>query len=139
MADIPNLVYTRQVIDETMRLYPPAYALSRFGNEPDVVGDYAIPGQAIISISPFITHRLPEFWRDPQQFDPERFTPANSAGRHRFAYIPFGAGPRRCIGDGFALAEGVLMAAAIAQRFRLRVPRQLYRRTGPADHPASQR
>ena len=122
MADIPNLVYTRQVIDETMRLYPPAYALSRFGNEPDVVGDYAIPGQAIISISPFITHRLPEFWRDPQQFDPERFTPANSAGRHRFAYIPFGAGPRRCIGDGFALAEGVLMAAAIAQRFRLRVP-----------------
>lgn len=122
MEDMPKLVYTRQVIDETMRLYPPAYALSRAGNEADVIGGYEISPKSVIALSPFITHRLPEFWPHPQKFDPERFTPANSAARHRFAYLPFGSGPRQCIGDGFALAEGVLVAAAIAQRFRLRIP-----------------
>ncbi len=120
--DIPKLVYTRQVVDETMRVYPPAYALSRAGNSADVVGGYAIRPNSIITLSPYITHRLPEFWRDPDRFDPERFTPANNAARHRFAYIPFGAGPRQCIGNGFALTEGVLLAATIAQRFRLRIP-----------------
>ncbi len=120
--DIPKLVYTRQVVDETMRVYPPAYALSRAGNSADVVGGYDVLPNSIITLSPYITHRLPEFWRDPETFDPERFTPANNAARHRFAYIPFGAGPRQCIGNGFALTEGVLLAAAIAQRFRLRIP-----------------
>ena len=65
---------------------------------------------------------MPEFWRHPLEFDPERFNPAQNNNRHRFAYIPFGAGPRQCIGEGFALTEGVLVAAAIAQRFRLRIP-----------------
>ncbi len=120
--DIPKLVYTRQVVDETMRVFPPAYALSRAGNSADVVGGYTVQPNSIITLSPYITHRLPEFWRDPDVFDPERFTPANNAARHRFAYIPFGAGPRQCIGNGFALTEGVLLAAAIAQRFRLRIP-----------------
>ena len=120
--DIPNLVYTRQVVDETMRVYPPAYALSRACNDADVVGDFAVSPDSIITLSPYITHRLPEFWDEPDRFDPERFTPAKSAARHRFAYIPFGAGPRQCIGNGFALTEGVLLAAAIAQRFRLRIP-----------------
>ena len=122
IEDLPKLVYTRQVIDETMRLYPPAYALSRYGNEADVIGGYAIPPNSMVTLCPFITHRLPEFWPNPQKFDPERFTPANSADRHRFVYLPFGAGPRQCIGTGFALTEGVLVAAAIAQRFRLRIP-----------------
>ena len=122
MEDIPKLVYTRQVLDETMRLYPPAYALSRACNAADVIGGFSITPQSVVTLSPYITHRLPEFWRDPLRFDPERFTPANSAGRHRYAYLPFGAGPRQCIGNGFALAEGVLVVAAIAQRFRLRIP-----------------
>jgi cytochrome P450 len=120
--DIPNLVYTRQVIDETLRLYPPAYALSRFGNRADSVGGYDVQANAAISLCPFITHRMPEFWRQPLEFDPDRFDPAQNTSRHRFAYIPFGAGPRQCIGESFSLTEGVLVAAAIAQRFRLRIP-----------------
>jgi cytochrome P450 len=120
--DIPNLVYTRQVIDETLRLYPPAYALSRFGNRADSVGGYDVRANAAISLCPFITHRMPEFWRQPLEFDPDRFDPAQNTNRHRFAYIPFGAGPRQCIGESFSLTEGVLVAAAIAQRFRLRIP-----------------
>lgn len=122
VEDIPELVYTRQVIDETLRLYPPAYALSRYGNRADVVGGYSLPADAVMALCPFITHRLPEFWHQPMKFDPERFSPTNSADRHRFAYIPFGAGPRQCIGESFALTESVLVAAAIAQRFRLRIP-----------------
>ena len=122
IEDLPNLVYTRQIVDETMRLYPPAYALSRFGNEADVIGGYAVAPNSIIGLSPFITHRLPEFWPNPLKFDPDRFTQANSANRHRFAYLPFGAGPRQCIGTGFALTEAVLVVAAMAQRFRLRIP-----------------
>ncbi len=120
--DIPKLVYTRQVIDETMRLYPPAYALSRWCADDDVIGGFATPASAVITLCPFITHRMPEFWPRPHEFDPERFNPVNKKERHRFAYIPFGAGPRQCIGDGFALTESVLVAAAIAQRFRLRIP-----------------
>ena len=122
VEDIPNLVYTRQVNDETLRLYPPAYALSRFANHADVVGGYEVQASAAISLCPFITHRMPEFWGHPLEFDPERFNPAQNNNRHRFAYIPFGAGPRQCIGEGFALTEGVLVAASIAQRFRLRIP-----------------
>lgn len=120
--DIPKLAYTRQALDETMRLYPPAYAMSRWGNEADVIGGFATSANAVITLCPFITHRLPELWSRPLAFDPERFSPANRSDRHRFAYIPFGAGPRQCIGEGFALAESVLVAAAIAQRFRLRIP-----------------
>lgn len=122
VEDIPKLVFTRQVINETMRLYPPAYALSRWCAEDDVIGGFDTPASAVITLSPFITHRMPEFWPRPHEFDPERFSPANEKDRPRFAYIPFGAGPRQCIGEGFALTESVLVAAAIAQRFRLRIP-----------------
>ncbi len=122
VEDIPKLVFTRQVIDETMRLYPPAYALSRWCAEDDVIGGFDTPASAVITLSPFVTHRMPEFWPRPNEFDPERFNPANKNDRPRFAYIPFGAGPRQCIGEGFALTESVLVAAAIAQRFRLRIP-----------------
>lgn len=120
--DIPKLVFTRQALDETMRLYPPAYAMSRWGNQADVIGGFGTPANAVITLCPFITHRLPELWSRPLAFDPERFNQASKTDRHRFAYIPFGAGPRQCIGEGFALTESVLVAAAIAQRFRLRIP-----------------
>ena len=122
VEDIPNLVYTRQVIDETLRLFPPAYALSRWCADDDVIGGFATPASAVITLCPFITHRMPEFWPRPHEFDPERFNPANKKERHRFAYIPFGAGPRQCIGESFALTESILVAAAIAQRFRLLIP-----------------
>ncbi len=122
IEDIPKLVYTRQVVDETLRLYPPAYAISRAGHEADVIGGYATSPNAIITLSPYITHRLPEFWPQPQEFDPQRFTLTNSADRPRFAYLPFGGGPRQCIGNSFSLTESVLVTATIAQRFRLRSP-----------------
>jgi cytochrome P450 len=119
IEDLAHLPYTRMVIEEAMRLYPPAYVIARLGVEPDVVGGYDIPAQAIITMSPYLTHRLPEFWPQPEKFDPERFTPDKVAERPRYAYIPFGGGPRQCIGNVFALTEAQLVLALIMQRARL--------------------
>jgi cytochrome P450 len=119
MKDLPKLVYTRQVIDETLRLYPPAWITNRTALEADEVCGFPIPRGVIAAVSPYVTHRLPEFWPEPERFDPDRFLPENSAGRPRFAYIPFGAGPHQCIGNNFALVEATLIAATIAQRCRL--------------------
>jgi len=80
-----------------------------------------IPPKASISISMYVTHRNPNLWPDPERFDPERFAPAAVAQRHRFAYLPFGGGPRICIGNGFAIAEAQVIIAAIAQRYRVRL------------------
>jgi len=118
--DIPNLVYTRQVVDETMRVYPPAYALSRACNDADVVGGYAVQPNSVITLSPYITHRLPEFWDDPDRFDPERFAPAKNAARHRFAYIPFGAGPRQCIGGADLVSPEDARATGVEGRVVVR-------------------
>lgn len=119
LADLPNLKYTRLVMDETMRLYPPAWLTNRRAIDADEIEGYAIPAGAELTISPYATHHDPALWPDPFQFDPERFTPERSAGRHRYAYIPFGAGPRVCIGNNFALMEAQLILAAAAQRYRL--------------------
>lgn len=119
LADLPSLKYTRMVMDETMRLYPPAWLTNRRAIEADEVEGYAIPAGAELTISPYATHHDPALWSDPFQFDPERFTPERSAGRHRYAYFPFGAGPRVCIGNNFALTEAQLILAAAAQRYRL--------------------
>ncbi|RMG89300.1 MAG: cytochrome P450 [Chloroflexi bacterium] len=120
--DLPQLTFTRMVIDETLRLYPPAYAIARWGNEPDVIGGYDIPANAVITLSPYITHRHPEFWSEPEKFNPERFSPERKENRHRFAYLPFGGGPRICIGNTFALTEATLILAMITQQFRLELP-----------------
>jgi cytochrome P450 len=117
--DLPALAYTTMVIEETMRLYPPAYAIARYGHEADVVGGYNVAADAVITLSPFITHRLPEFWEEPERFDPQRFTPARQAARPRYAYLPFGGGPRQCIGNSFALTEAILLLATIVQQVRL--------------------
>ena len=85
--DIPNLTYTTMVLEESMRLYPPAYAIARWGNEEDEVGGYYVPKNAVITMSPYITHRHPDFWQDPERFDPQRFTPERKAERPRFAYL----------------------------------------------------
>ncbi len=119
MADIPSLAYTRMVLDEAMRLYPPAYAITRRAVEEDEIQGYRIPAGATVMVSPFVTHHHRGFWDNPEGFDPERFAPEREKSRHPYAYFPFGGGPRLCIGNNFALMEGVLILAAIGQRYRL--------------------
>jgi cytochrome P450 len=101
--DLPHLPYSRMVLDEALRLYPPSVVLPRQANAPDAIRGYAIPQDAVVVLSPYVTHRHPEFWSEPEQFQPERFTPEQVTSRHRCAYLPFGEGPRRCIGEPFAL------------------------------------
>lgn len=123
MDDTTALVYTTQVIEESMRLYPPAYILSRYTVEDDVVGGYDLPAGSILTLSPYVTHRHPDFWPEPERFDPDRFTPEQVASRPRFAYFPFGGGPRQCIGNRFALTEAILILAMVTQRYRLELER----------------
>lgn len=117
--DLPALPYTRMVIDESLRLYPPAWGQPRQAINEDRIGDYRIPAGALVTLSQWVTHRHPDFWENPEAFDPERFTPERSAGRPVFAYFPFGGGARGCIGASFALMEAQLILATLAQRFRL--------------------
>jgi cytochrome P450 len=107
------------VIDETLRLHPPAWITNRTPLRDDVVCGYHIPAGVTINLSPYVTHRLPAYWDNPQDFDPERFSPERSAGRPPFAYFPFGGGPHQCIGKGFALMEAQLVMATVMQRYRM--------------------
>src|SRR5262249_45794848 len=93
-ADLAELKWTRMVIEEAMRLYPPVHTISRTAIGEDRIGGVRVPPGALISISPYVTHRSPNLWPEPDRFDPERFRPAAAAQRHRFAYLPFGGGPR---------------------------------------------
>ncbi len=120
-ADVEALSYTRMVIEEAMRLFPPTFSFSRTALADDKVGGHPIRAGSVVTISPYLTHRNPRLWQDPQRFDPERFTPERIKARHRFAYLPFGGGPRICIGRGFAMAEACLVLATIARAYRLRV------------------
>ncbi len=119
--DLRSLRYTRMAFEEALRLYPPAYMMHRVPIEDDVIGGHRVAAGTLVSISPYLTHRNPRLWEDPERFDPERFSPQRSAGRHRFAYIPFGGGPRICIGNSFAMMEAQLVLAMVAQRYRLRL------------------
>jgi cytochrome P450 len=119
--DLAKLPYARMVIEESMRLYPPAHTLSRAAVADDEVLGKRIPKGAQILIVPWLLHRNPRLWENAERFDPERFAPERVAARHRFAYIPFGAGPRICIGAAFAMAEAMLILATVAQRYRLRL------------------
>lgn len=120
-ADIGRIPYARMVIDEAMRLYPPAHTITRLALGPDRLGDVAIPAKSVVIISPWLIHRNPALWPDPERFDPERFSPARSEGRARYSFIPFGAGPRICIGAGFAITEAVLVLVTILQHWRVRL------------------
>jgi cytochrome P450 len=121
VADAPNLRFTRMVIDETLRLYPPAWITNRQAVAEDEVCGYRIPAGAVVGISPYVMHHLPAYWPDPERFDPQRFAPEAAQERPRFAYMPFGGGPHQCIGNSFALLEATLILAAVAQRYRLRL------------------
>ena len=120
-ADIERLPYARMVIDEAMRLYPPAHSITRLALAPDRLGDIVIPAHSVVIVSPWLIHRNPTLWPDPERFDPERFSPARSEGRPRYSFLPFGAGPRICLGAGFAITEAVLVLATILQRWRVRL------------------
>ena len=119
--DIPRLRYVEMVLAESMRLYPPAWAMGRYAQNDFQLGDYFLPAKTTVLISQFITHRDPRFFPDPLRFDPERFTPEAKARRTKFTYFPFGAGFRQCIGESFAWMEGVLVLATLAQRWKLRL------------------
>ncbi|MGQ9897866.1 MAG: cytochrome P450 [Acidobacteriota bacterium] len=121
VEDMRRLPYTRLVIEETMRLYPPAWGLPREAIQEDEIGGYYIPERSLVALNQFLTHRHPDFWEDPERFDPERFTPERAAGRPTFAYFPFGGGQRVCIGSQFALMEATLILAMLVQRYRVRL------------------
>lgn len=118
-ADLPRLSYARQVIDETLRLYPPVFWLGRQAAHRCSIGRYAIPKNGVICVSPFVTHRHPDFWKTPDRFDPDNFEATRSARLPRGAYIPFGMGPRHCIGQHLALMEMLLILAVVVSRWRL--------------------
>lgn len=119
VTDLPHLKYTRMIIDETLRLYPPAWGMSRMAIANDEVDGYYVPAKSLVAMVPYVTHRDPRFWDNPEGFDPERFSVERSASRPRYAYFPFGGGPRQCIGNEFALMEATLVLATVAQKYRL--------------------
>jgi cytochrome P450 len=118
---LARLSYTRMVIEEVLRLYPPAWVFGRKAIDADEIAGYVIPANSMIVLSPYMTHRHPAFWEDAEAFDPERFAPEREASRPHYAYFPFGGGPRVCIGNNFALMETQLVLATIAQHYRLRL------------------
>jgi len=119
LAQMEALGYTRQVVDEALRLYPPGWLLSRRTIEADVLGGYPVPAGTNVLLPLYLVHRHPAFWKDPEAFSPERFAPEQEAERSRFAYMPFAAGPRHCIGESFALYEMLMHLYKVARRYRL--------------------
>jgi cytochrome P450 len=122
IEQIAALGYTTQVVKEAMRLYPSAYAMGRQIPEGDVIDGYQLPPGADLFVSPWVTHRHPQVWEQPQRFDPDRFTPEREQQRHRYAYLPFGGGPRACIGQYFSMLEATLATAGIVRAFGLQAP-----------------
>jgi cytochrome P450 len=119
--DLTRLRYTRMVLEEAMRLYPPAHTISRQALEEDEVEGYRVPKGSMVFIVPWLIHRHRLLWERPEVFDPLRFAPEKVAARPRFAYLPFGGGPRICIGAGFAMSEALIILAMLGQRYRLRL------------------
>ncbi|GAA3748567.1 cytochrome P450 [Salinactinospora qingdaonensis] len=117
--DLHRLTYTTTVIQEAMRLYPPVWILPRRAREADEVGGYRVPAGADVLICPYTLHRHPDLWEEPERFDPDRFTADRSAGRQRYAYIPFGAGPRFCVGSNLGMLEATFVVAMVARELRL--------------------
>jgi cytochrome P450 len=119
--DLAELPYTKMVIQESMRIYPPVLLLYRKALVDQELGGFFIPANTTVAVSPYTAHRDPRFWEEPDRFDPERFTPERHSKRPNYAYFPFGGGPHLCMGNVFAMMEGTLILAAIAQRYSLRL------------------
>jgi cytochrome P450 len=119
--DVPNLRYAEMVLAESMRLYPPAWAMGRLALGDFELGPYFMPKGTTVFTCQYVVHRDPRYFPDPERFDPDRWTPEGRASRPRFSYFPFGGGARQCIGESFAWMEGILILAALAQRWRFRL------------------
>jgi cytochrome P450 len=119
LAQMEALPYTQQVVNEALRLYPPGWLLSRRAIGADVLAGFEIAPGTDVLLSPYLLHRHPRFWPDPDAFKPERFASENEAARPRFAYMPFAAGPRHCIGETFALYEMLMHLYKVARHYRL--------------------
>jgi enediyne biosynthesis protein E7 len=119
LAEVESLAYTSQVVNEALRLYPPGWLLSRRTLAADVLGGFAVPPATNVLLPLYLLHRHPRYWQDPDRFWPERFAPEHDADRPRFAYMPFAAGPRHCIGETFALYEMLAHVYKVARRYRL--------------------
>jgi cytochrome P450 len=119
--DLSRLPYTRMVVEESMRLYPPIVFFARDAIDDDRLGGYDVPAGSMIMLAQYITQRHPKYWEEPQRFDPERFSAERSADRPQYAWFPFGGGPRTCLGDKFAMLEMQLVLATIVGRYRLRL------------------
>jgi cytochrome P450 len=115
-----SLSFTHQVLQESLRMYPPGWLLTRRALEADELGGYPIAPRTDVFLSPYLLHRHPQFWSDPEKFQPERFAGPNAAERHKFAYIPFAVGPRHCIGENIAMFEMLVHMHAMTRRFRLK-------------------
>ena len=122
-ADLARLPYVRAVVAESMRLYPPAYLVGRRALEPYAIPGtgYVVPARTVVLLSQYLLHRDSRFWDEPERFLPERWLDEERAERHRYAYFPFGAGSRICIGEHFAWMEAILALTTIAQRWRLQL------------------
>jgi cytochrome P450 len=129
--DVPALRITSLLIQEILRLYPPAWGIGRTALADDTIGGYRVPAGSLVVLSPWVVHRDTRWWEAPDTCDPERFSPERSANRHRLAYFPFAAGPRMCIGRDFAMMEAGLILASLWQRYRLEL------RSGPSLRPVA--
>ncbi len=122
LTDLRELPYTNMIMKETLRLYPPAWTLMVRGIVEDVsLGDYNLPKGDAVFVSPYVMHRHPNLWDNPDSFNPERFSPENEKQHHKYQYIPFGGGEHICIGNSYAMMEAALVLATIAQKFHLRL------------------
>ncbi len=119
LGDLDKLKVVKNSFLETLRLYPPVWGLARSTTQSTTIRGFSIPKGATLLTLPYVTHRHPDFWPDAERFDPDRFSPENEIGRPRYAYFPFGGGPRLCIGMGFAMLEAQLILSAVLQNFRL--------------------
>jgi cytochrome P450 len=152
MADLPRLHYAHMIVQESLRVYPPVWVIPRDAIDDDQIGGFRIPAKSTILLSPYLTHRHPEFWENPEAFDPERFLPERSHGRPRLAYFPFGGGPRLCMGVDMAMMEMMLILVMVVQRHRIHlvpghreepecildmIPRHRVRATLRPQHPVS--
>ncbi len=120
LSNLPKFAYTRQVIEETLRLYPALWLMTRAAIENDQLGDYFVPAGTEIYVSPYLIQRHPAFWADADRFNPDRFGPDESRTRHPMTMIPFSAGPRKCIGESLARLEMQIHLMTIARHLRLR-------------------